>query len=133
MATFGERFKALRNEKRLTQDKLAEMFFLNKSSISRYESDKQLPEPAALQKFADFYNVSLDYLMGISDIRNPIASMKSNLDEKELCNNAKDLEKVSYDDILNYIDKHLANLPEEKKDYVVKRVNEIYWNSKNIN
>ena len=94
MATFGERFKTLRNEKQLTQDKLAEMFFLNKSSISRYESDKQLPEPAALQKFADFYNVSLDYLMGISDIRKPSGVIDSKLDVKELRDIAKDLEKV---------------------------------------
>ena len=36
MASFGQRFKELRQEKNLTQEKLAEEFFLNKSSISRY-------------------------------------------------------------------------------------------------
>lgn len=70
MTTFSERFKLLRTERRLTQDALAELFFLNKSSISRYESGKQVPEPQSLQKFADFFNVSLDYLMGKSDTRN---------------------------------------------------------------
>ncbi len=71
MATFSERFKQLRTERRLTQDRLAELFFLNKSSISRYESGKQIPEPQTLQKFADFFDVSLDYLMGKSDRDTP--------------------------------------------------------------
>lgn len=69
MTTFGKRFKALRLENKITQNKLAEIFYLNKSSISRYESGNQIPESVSLQKFADYFNVSLDYLMGISDIR----------------------------------------------------------------
>lgn len=49
MATFGERFKELRKEKKLTQDKLAELFYLNKSSISRYENNLQIPEMPTLE------------------------------------------------------------------------------------
>jgi len=70
MATFGERFKELRLSKGLTQDKLANNFCLNKSSISRYEKDSQIPENPALQDFADFFAVSMDYLLGRSDVRN---------------------------------------------------------------
>lgn len=69
MGTFGERFKQLRLEKNLTQDKIAEIFYLNKSSISRYESGKQIPEAPMLQKFSNFFNVSLDYMMGLSDTK----------------------------------------------------------------
>lgn len=82
MTTFGTRFKALRTEKKLTQDKIAEIFFLNKSSISRYESDKQLPEPASLQKFADYFDVSIDYLMGVSDTRTNAAKGNKKLSNK---------------------------------------------------
>ncbi|MBZ9685531.1 helix-turn-helix domain-containing protein [Clostridium estertheticum] len=69
MATFGERFKKLRMEKGLTQDKLAQNFSINKSSISRYEKNAQVPENPALQAFADFFKVSMDYLLGRTDIR----------------------------------------------------------------
>jgi len=69
MATFGERFKELRMEKGLTQDKLAQSFSINKSSISRYEKNAQIPENPALQAFADFFQVSMDYLLGRTDIR----------------------------------------------------------------
>lgn len=70
MATFGERFKELRMEKALTQDKLAQKFSINKSSISRYEKNSQVPENEALQAFSDFFQVSVDYLLGRTDIRN---------------------------------------------------------------
>ncbi|SHH54042.1 Helix-turn-helix domain-containing protein [Caloranaerobacter azorensis DSM 13643] len=70
-ATFGERFKQLRKEKNMTQEELAKKFFLNKSSISRYEQNKQVPEMDLLKGFADFFNVSIDYLLGRTDIRNP--------------------------------------------------------------
>ncbi|OHW61686.1 HTH-type transcriptional regulator ImmR [Andreesenia angusta] len=70
MTSFEQRFKELRQERNLTQKKLAEKFFLNKSSISRYEQGKQVPELELLEKIADFFNVSLDYLLGRTDVRN---------------------------------------------------------------
>lgn len=61
--TFGQRFKALRTQRHLTQEKIAEIFYLNTSSISKYEKDKSTPETALLIQFADFFGVSLDYLL----------------------------------------------------------------------
>lgn len=75
--TFGKRFKSLRVEKGITQDELVKQFnekyFYNftKSSISMYENDKQVPEVDVLKKWAEFFQVALDYLLGNSDIRNP--------------------------------------------------------------
>ena len=69
MATFGERFKSLRVGKNLTQQKLADLFFLNKSSISRYEQDKQIPEMELLEKFSIFFDCSVDFLLGTSDVK----------------------------------------------------------------
>lgn len=61
--TFGSRLKALRVSKNLTQEKFANIFYLNKSSISKYEKDKNLPENQLLIKIADFFDVSVDYLL----------------------------------------------------------------------
>lgn len=71
MATFGERFKQLRMEKGLTQEKLAREFYIRKSSISKYENNIQLPEIDTLKRYAKYFDCSIDYLLGISDIRNP--------------------------------------------------------------
>ena len=61
--TFGSRLKALRLSKNLTQEKFANIFYLNNSSISKYEKDKNLPENQLLIKIADFFDVSVDYLL----------------------------------------------------------------------
>lgn len=86
--TFGSRFKGLRKDLGLTQEELATIFFLNKSSISRYERGQQVPELDLLQRIADFFQVGTDYLLGNSDIRNPYENhqriSESIKDHKEL-------------------------------------------------
>ena len=64
MIIFAERFKQLRKQKGLNQEELANIFYSHKSSISRYESGKQIPEIETLKQYADFFNVSVDYLLG---------------------------------------------------------------------
>jgi Predicted transcription factor, homolog of eukaryotic MBF1 len=70
MATFGERFKKERLRRGLTQERLANKFFLDKSSISKYENNKQIPETDTLQALAKFFDCSIDYLLGKTEIRN---------------------------------------------------------------
>jgi len=67
MATFGDRLKLLRTGKRITQEKLAERFFITKSAVSKYETGVNTPENKLLQDMADFFEVSVDYLLGRSD------------------------------------------------------------------
>lgn len=68
MPTFGERLKKLRNEKELTQAALAKRLGLGESTISFYESDKRQPDFEITEKLADFFCVTLDYLLGRSNI-----------------------------------------------------------------
>lgn len=73
---FSKRFKELREDLGLTQSELLKDFNskyhynFGKSSISMYENGKRIPEIATLIDFADFFKVSLDYLIGNSDIKN---------------------------------------------------------------
>ncbi|MBY2477594.1 helix-turn-helix domain-containing protein [Clostridioides difficile] len=75
MATFGERFKFLRTEMNLTQDELVDKFNttyntnFNKSTLSQYENDKRKPEINSLEKWSEFFGVSIDYLLGKSDVK----------------------------------------------------------------
>lgn len=88
MVSFGDRLRLLRKEMKLTQDELAETFHINKSSISRYENNCQLPEYDLLQKIADFFNVSLDYILGKTDIANiniHLDNIKSILNHEPSC------------------------------------------------
>ena len=65
---FNERLKQLRGERGITQDKLAEELDIPASSIRRLESDEDsLPRKERLEAIADYFKVSVDYLMGRTD------------------------------------------------------------------
>ena len=70
MPSFGERLRELRIEKNLTQEELANNFGLHKTRISQYELNKRQADDEMKKKFAKYFNVSLDWLMGLTDIRN---------------------------------------------------------------
>jgi transcriptional regulator with XRE-family HTH domain len=61
--TFGERLKACRKSKGLTQLQLGKKLSLAESTISLYESGKRSPEKDILVAIANFFNVSLDDLL----------------------------------------------------------------------
>ena len=66
---FSERLKMLRKEKDISAEELATLLDINKSTISRYETNKTDPFLPIVIKIADYFDVSLDWLAGISDIR----------------------------------------------------------------
>ena len=58
----GERLKALRVGVRLSQTKLAGILGTQQSSINRYEQGQAVPGPEMFVKYADYFDVSMDYL-----------------------------------------------------------------------
>ena len=69
MATFSERVTALRKEFRYKQREMAEVCGISLTSYQAYEYKRSYPDVPGLVRLADFFNVSLDYLMGRSDVR----------------------------------------------------------------
>ena len=66
---FGDRLKELRIENGMTQNELAEKFNTGKSSISHYESNRRLPDANLISKYAEYFCVSIDYILGKTNIR----------------------------------------------------------------
>ncbi|MBQ9114128.1 MAG: helix-turn-helix transcriptional regulator [Clostridia bacterium] len=58
------RIKDLREDMDLRQSDLAEKTGIDQRTISNYETGKTLPDAYALIRLADFFNVSVDYLLG---------------------------------------------------------------------
>ena len=69
MATLNERLKLLRKEKHMTQVQVAEFLQQTPRAYQYYEAGKYIPEFPNLVLLADFYDVSLDYLIGRSETR----------------------------------------------------------------
>ena len=61
------RLKLLRKQKNISQLKLAMDFGMNQNSISRYENMEREADYATLILFADYFNVSIDYLLERTD------------------------------------------------------------------
>ena len=63
------RLKKLRTEKKISQLKLAIDLNMNQNTISRYENMEREADYETLIKFANYFNVSLDYLLGRTEKR----------------------------------------------------------------
>lgn len=70
----GERLYDLRKDAGLTQDELADILKINKHSISSYEREKSEPPDIIKISIAKYFNVSIDYLLGIIDNPQPFDS-----------------------------------------------------------
>ena len=64
----GERLKELRKSKGWTQVQVAAKMGLTDSVISFYERQERAPSPEVLIKFAELYDVSTDYLLGVEKV-----------------------------------------------------------------
>lgn len=67
----ADRLKELRRELAISQRELAETLKLSPSTIAMYETGQREPDSKVLDQLADLFNVSLDYLVGRSDVRQP--------------------------------------------------------------
>ena len=65
----GSRLKKLREERGLNQIELANILHISASAIGMYETDKRDPSDELKMLIADFFDVSVDYLVGKTDIR----------------------------------------------------------------
>lgn len=90
---FSERLTQLRNERGLTQKELSEILFIDRSTYAQYEIGRREPDFATLSKFADYFLVSTDYLLGRTTYRNPAVSPieKQSKEEEDIDNAVRQL------------------------------------------
>lgn len=66
----NKRLKELRIQRSLTQKEVANIFNMSNARYNQYETGKRTPDYETLNTFADFYNVSVDYLLGRTNLKN---------------------------------------------------------------
>lgn len=67
MNTVGDRLRALRNGIQISQKALAELLGVTQSAINRYENNESEPAFRIMLWYADYFNVSMDYLFCRTD------------------------------------------------------------------
>ncbi|NSW92617.1 MAG: helix-turn-helix transcriptional regulator [Firmicutes bacterium] len=83
MSTLRERIRMLRIENNLTQEEFGKLFGIVKSTVSLYESGKSTPDIQTQKKICEYFNISLDWLHGRTNIRNEktIQNIKNAIDD----------------------------------------------------
>jgi len=69
MTKLYERIRLLRKEKNWKQDEIAILLDISLSSYCRYERGEREPDASVLWRMADLFDVSVDYLIGRSDVK----------------------------------------------------------------
>lgn len=69
MLILAERLSLLRKERDMTQKEVSQELGISLNSYQRYETNEREPAAPILVEMAKFYNVSLDYLVGLKDDR----------------------------------------------------------------
>lgn len=95
--TFQSRLRKLRKEKKLTQQEIADKLGITRQAYGYYENEKSKREPdlATIQKLAEIFGVTTDYLLGRTDektVKVNVAGKEIELTEKEF-NVFKELKK----------------------------------------
>lgn len=75
---FSERLKELRKNMGYTQKEIAEQIGTSQPSYQNWEKGSRKPSRETIQKLADFFNVSTDYLLGQTDI--PNSTLEADID-----------------------------------------------------
>lgn len=66
---FCERLYTLRKEQNLTMERFGIVMEVTKQAVCRWENGERQPSLEMVVRIAEFYGVSTDYLLGVSDIR----------------------------------------------------------------
>lgn len=64
MESFAQKFAALRKSKNLTQEEVAERFGVSAQAVSKWENDISMPDISLLPDIADYFEITLDELLG---------------------------------------------------------------------
>lgn len=105
-----DNLKALREEKGISQQKLAEKIKTNQQNIHRYEHGFYEPDIQTLKLLADFFETSIDYLVGHTDIRHKVESIQPfdlNNDESILIEKYRCLGRNARSSVMNMINTFL--------------------------
>lgn len=116
MASIGERIKSLRETEGLTQIQLSKKLNISNTTLSQYENGQRVPGDEIKTKIAIIFDVSLDYLMGRTDIKTTMSQDGQQLSEeqKRILLTVSDLSVADLKKVIDYAE--LLRLRQSQQD-----------------
>lgn len=122
---FSEVLKELRESRKLTQSDLAKELGLKRQSISNYENNGRQPDFDILNKIADYFDVTTDYLTGRTNFKQPGMKSYFTQEEKVIIQNSSPMDaKIMENFIIREIDYY--------KEHMLSLLDSNHYNLKNI-
>lgn len=124
---FGKRLKELREKTGYSMDKLVELYNkqyaakMNKSTLSRYENNLQEPIYTVVVNFANFFNVSVDYISGYEKKDEIITSFTLDENEQSLITNYRTLSDQGKEYILQTMNMAINTYKKDNSTANVKK------------
>lgn len=112
---FNNRLKQLRQKHKLTQSELANILGLKPTAISNYESKRNEPSFDKLIALSKYFDVSCDYLLGVSDAYLPIGGEVLDKDIVSFFNLYQQLNEENSAELRSYAD-YLLYRQEKSKE-----------------
>ncbi|OBR96718.1 XRE family transcriptional regulator [Clostridium autoethanogenum] len=127
--TLGNRIRNLREEKSISQLELAKILNIGNTTLSQYESDKRVPSDTVKKKIAEYFGISLDYLMGLTDTKEPKINIPQEYSDKYKVTK-KDIEQ--HNEVIKHAQAFMMDdeVGEEDKEKLVTVINKLYWDAK---
>lgn len=128
--TLGEKISSLRKRHKLTQEQFAKKIEITRSALAKYETNKAEPDIKTLTKIANFFEVSVDYLLGREqhsgaqiDIKEALENKKATWGGQELTPEQREILTEFFAIIRDRV-KEGRKVSEEKKDDETKSTEE---------
>lgn len=97
--TLGAKLKELRTQMGFTQEQLAEKLCVSRQAVTKWESDKGMPDIQNLQMISELFNISLDELVkGTAHVGDVVLREKLNLTTKEFIKQGDEIIKEKFPD-----------------------------------
>jgi transcriptional regulator with XRE-family HTH domain len=117
--TIVDRFLLLMEQRNLKPAQITRELGLSSSSFTDWKRGKGSPSLDVVIKFADYFNVSLDYIVRGEDFKNPLADKSleiSNRREQQCLKKFRKLSPELQDKLLIYADGMIAAMPYDEED-----------------
>ncbi len=106
--TFGEQLEKLRKANHMTQEEMGEKFGICASTLSNYERGVHQPDLEFIDKVAEYFHVSIDYMFGRTSFTSPIDQLNVLLSDSftvgDLLNVVLEYDHPNLDLLLSYMD-----------------------------
>lgn len=100
---FGTNLKTLRKQSGITQQEIANIINTSRSCISNYESGNRQPDNETIKLIADYFDVSVDYLFGRSEVKTLIKSNSLLKDAQKFLNRVNSFNTLDISNSSAYI------------------------------